>query len=340
MYTYKMTDKLDITFVLNNILDYSKSNPREFTYLGIGTTPHLSVDKLDEKWDQILPVFLLEYIQKTDDSIRVIHIDPSYEGKLNFLHSYFKTGNWRSKVNINFEYDTSDGLHVWRSEDHRIEIIFIFDSFNHNNNWNNKDNDPFFDHYINIVLSNNHKLVVQEFTGFELDRLFKSLYNKSKNKELFKKKILFDVSYGNDCSCMTDLTVHKPVYDKNGDFYNFTLYNDKDFINIIGVNERIDNIIRKYFEKVYRSKVNDIHVDYRRKLKGDNILFNNPRYNNNSKPDEIMMILQDELSQLIKVFQQLKIINEDKMKLINELFSNYFEYDVYKWNQSVLSILN
>jgi len=288
-----MSNKLNVSYVLSNVLEYSEANPREYTYIGIGSAPYLSLDKLDERWDQILPKFLIEYIQSTDETIRVIHIDPEFNRHLEKMKEYFKNGNWKKQISLEFEYDNSDEMHIWRTNDHRIEIILIPDSFHHPNRWSEEDNEWFFQKYVNLTLKYKYKLVVQEYTGHELNDLRKKLYNECLDKETFKKKILIDVTYGNDCHCGTNLSKYRPFYDEYLDFYNMTLLTKQEMINIIGKNQDID---------------------------------------------EIMHILQHELNQIFSVFEMLNLMSSEKKDLITILFQKYKEYDMYQWNQQILSI--
>jgi hypothetical protein len=54
-----------------------------------------------------------------DKTIRVTHFVPilKNEDRINFLKVYFKV--------MNFNYDDSEGMHCWRSNDHKIEIFVI-----------------------------------------------------------------------------------------------------------------------------------------------------------------------------------------------------------------------
>jgi hypothetical protein len=333
-----MSDKLNVSYVLSNVLEYSEANPREYTYIGIGSAPYLPLDKLDEKTDQILPKFLIEYIQSTDETIRVIHIDPEFNRHLEKMKDYFKVGKWSEKIMMDFEYDNSDEMHIWRTNDHRIEVIIIQEAVHHPNKWSKEDNEWFFQKYVNLTLKYNHKLVVQEYTGHELNDLRKKLYEECLNKEAFKKKILIDITYGNDCHCGTNLSKYKPFYDEYLDFYNMTLLTKQEMVNIIGKNQEIDEIIKVFFIKKFRNLVNYIHVDYRRKTKGDTIMYGHDGYNNQSSPDEIMHILQQELNQIFSVFEMLNLMSSEKKNLIQNLFEKYKEYDMYQWNQQILSI--
>lgn len=328
--------------ILNVLLEYFSANPRDFTYLGIGSCPHSPLKTLDDRWDQIIPKFVVDLIKKTDKSIRIINFDPQFKHKFEFLHQYFESNRWNFDPSINFVYDQSEGFHVWRSDDFRVEVFMIDESFNHQDRYNtnvHETHDWFLSKLIDVTLGFKNQLVVQEYTGYELRNIFKHLFYESKNKNLFKQKILFDVSYENDSGCMTDLTKYEPFYDSYGNFYNLTLFDDSDMIENIGVNDKINDIVKKYFTRKYKQELNNIHVDYRKCLRNEGLMFGNSEYNDKSSPDEIMMVLQKKLNEKIDVFTVLGLINDEKCKLIQQLFSKYKEYDVYDWYSKCNSII-
>ena len=333
-----MSEILD--FVLSNLMDYCDSNPREYTYFAIGSAPHLTIDKLDERWDQVIPKFVLDILDNTDLTVRLINIDPQFgsENIKQLMVDYHNSGKWKTTYKLDFEYDNSDGMQIWRTKDHRVESIIIAAPFDHLNRWNEKTNDWFIEKLVESTIRNNNKLVVQEYTGYELDQLRKELYHKSQNKIVFKKKIMIDMSYGNDCHCGTDLTKYKPYYDEFHDFINITLLSEDEMVKIIGKNPDIDKIIQKYFVGKFRKVVNNIHVDYRRRIKGEPVMYGNKLYNNQSSPDQVMQVLQDEICQILPIFEMLKLISHEKRELIHNLFQKYKEYDMYKWNSQVLSL--
>jgi hypothetical protein len=329
------SNKPDFDTILNYVHNYVNSNPRDYTYIGIGSFPHIPIDKLTNSNDQIIPKFLVDVINNTDQTIRIIHIDPQLKNDPEKIKQYFSFARWETSSPLEFHFNDNDGFHMWLTTDFRIEVIFLADSFYHTNNYNPKSNDWFLEKMINTTLKYDSHMVVQEYTGNELIHIFKNFYEKASNKELFKKKILFDVSYNNDCSCMTDLNKYEPFYDDFLDFHNFLLYDESDMLKIIGINPKLDNVVKVYFLKKYKKILNDIHVDYRRRVKGDGHLFGHSKYNDKTSPDEIMSILQSELSEIIKIFDCLKIVTPEIHEKIKTLFEKYVEYDVYDWNKQV-----
>ena len=276
---------------MNHIL---RQEPRDFTYIGIGSCPQR---ELNDETDQILPVFLQE-LKST--SIRAIHFDPMF--KMDEMDAYFKTKNIPRKS----ETTWSNGS---------IEIILSKEPIYH------PEHDWFLKEMVDKVLEAGGRLVVQEFTGRELSDTCKLIYTSILSKNIFRKKILFDITYGEACHCVTNMTKYKPLYDAEGNFYNFTLYSLKEMIGYIGISKQIDAIIYSYFYKEYKTILNDMHVNYRRNLmKMDNAT--------GEDPDEIMVSLQHKLKSFFPILRAL--VNLKEVELC-ALFDNYRVYDIYKW---------
>jgi hypothetical protein len=334
-----MSNKIDIDFVLSNVMDYCNVNPREYTYVAIGSCPHQPLDKLDDRWDQIIPKFVQDILDNTDETVRLISIDPAFEQKMDFMMAYHKSGKWQTKYALDFEYDGSDGMHIWRTKDHRVESIIICDNFHHKNRWNDMNNDKFFDRLVDSTIKYGNKLVVQEFTGHELDHLRRELYETCVDKEAFKKKILIDMTYGIDCHCGTDLTKFKPFYDEFFDFYNMTLFTEHEMLGFIGKDPNIDKHIKTYFTKKFHSTLNNIHVDYRRRVKGDPPLTGHKLYDATSSPEKIMDVLQHELGQILEILEVFQMVPPENKDKVHTLFTQYMEHDMYKWCDQVRSII-
>lgn len=188
-------------------------------------------------------------------------------------------------------------------------------------------------------IKSNCKLIVQEYTGAELNEVCRNIYSKTSDRDLFKKNILFDVTYGEDCHCCTDLTKYKPIIDSEGNFCNITLFNSKDMIKSIGIRPEIDKYIKSFFIKKYKTILNDYHVDYRRKLRGEQIMFKHHKYNDTFTPQEIMKLLLDELSIMYNIFRKFDMITPEKEYQIGILFINSDTKDVYNWYESINKII-
>ena len=310
---------------MQHILKKIQDEPKDFTYIGVGSAPHCNeADKLEEKYDQILPLFVREVIANKRRAVRIIHIDPCYDRMVDFLTKYFAI-----KLPEAIHLD-EEQLQMWVTD--QVEIIFLADRFSH------KENEWFLEHAIDNILADNGYLVLQEYTGYNTIQLFKSLYDKALEKSLFKTHILFDVTYGTDEGCCTDMTKYRPITDLRGHFFNTLLYTVPEIKAVVGIRPQMDELILKYIRGKYYQALNTIHVDYRRRLKGDTV-FVEGAYTSQSEPDTIMTILQRELTDYIDILRRLKVIKNDKEARLKELFTNYKSMDVYKWYDEVRNII-
>jgi hypothetical protein len=289
---------------------------------------------------QILPPFL-DLTMPT----RLINFDPLFDNQIPFLHEYFNSKN------IGFTYDDSDGMHIWRSDDHIIEVIIISQNFNYTLRYQDSSNndDWFLKGLIDSALSINSKLIVQDYTGYDTDIIFKMMYDIYPNKDAFKKNILFDFTYGHN-HCDVDLEKYKPIYDSAGNFVNIMLMSVDELMPLFKTNLIIDEHINTYYVNKYREIVNIIPVDYRRKMKiesGENIIgfvgYKN-LYTINSSFEEIINILQMELEPIIAILRHIGIMNPEKETLLHNLLTDYKSYtlitkpDINTWSTQFYKI--
>jgi len=307
-----------------SILDYTRRNPRDITYIGIGSSPrYTNLAQFTPELDQIFPEFMMNIVNNTHDTIRVIHYDPMFKNTIDFLHTYFQ------HKNLSLGY-SGDEMHTWLSEDHRIEIIICIVNFN----WSS----IIFEELVNVYLQSESKLIVQAYTGNELIPVAQQIYLNTNNKIKFKNNILFDITYGKDCHCSTDMTKYAPFYDKNNNFINIILLKENEMINIINTNIEIDNIIKTYFIKQY-NKIINLQTDYRRKILGCTILFPNNGYTDESTLSEIMNIIFNKLNPYILILKKLNVITNEKQVLLNHIYHNYDKMDMHKVYVDLASIV-
>ena len=303
--------------IFNTILEQcSSTGEKDYTYVGIGSAPHDPPDKISAEWDQVLPEFIIDILKNTTKTIRCIHIDPAF--KLDSMKLYFESKRPRLTMSLHEKY--------WMWSNSRFEIIVVPEYMEHDTT----SYESFFQTLTDQVLETGGQLVVQEFTGHELNKLRKSIYShiEPDQKSLFKKKILFDLTYGEACHCMTDMTKYKPFYDLRGDFFNFTLYTPDEMKSYIGMSEQTDSIIFNYFYGQYKEILDAIHLTYRRNIKrAENATDENP--------DELMTLLQEKLRSLFPVFRGLRVLTPEKEAALNTLFKDYREIDIYKWYTAV-----
>jgi len=344
------------SIIFSLISPYFQSNPRDFTYFGIGTYPRVkSLNQFTPEVDQLIPVFLREHIEKTSDTIRILLIDPLFDNCIDFLHQYFASTPYK------LSYDDSEGFNRWISDDHRIEIIVIAMHMRYtNSNINNEIppniiniHDTFMINFTNITLQNDSKLIVQDYTGADTSNIFKKIYNMSNNKELFKKKILFDITYGEN-HCHIDLTTEKPIYDPYGDFINIILLNIDELRLLFGYHPKIKKYVTDFYVSEYRNIVTVIPVDIRRKILielGENITFcdgtQKYHYTLDSSYETLIDILRSKLDVIIPILIEVNIIDVEKRNYIyHELLTNYKNYtlvskpkDIYFWCAEFCALL-
>jgi len=328
-------------FLLENVYEHLSREQNILISLNIGSSPRTTILKdFTPELDQLLPMFILKEIETTSRPIRIIHLDNFTERNLPFLHEYFSSYGSRG---LNFKHDASSGINIWTTDDHRIEVIFLFVDFYYSNfdytDYQYSNDRWFLEHMIDFTFKSNSQLIVQQYTGNELTNIFKDLYQKNTNKELFKNKILFDITYGIDCGCMTDMSKFYPIYMPDGNFCNILLYDYDDFINIIGINDKINETVKNYFFKQYKKDIDNHHINYRRKIIDNTLLHQTDEYNESSPPELIMDILIGKLQFSVRIFEMIGILNTDTIAKINDLFSNYKSYDMYKWREIMLNIL-
>ena len=308
-----------------HVLNHART-PAEFTYLGIGSAPHArTIDNFDDVWDQLVPVFVREQAQKTR---RIIHFDPAFTHSIDFVKTYF-TANYPELI-----YNKMDSYHRFTST--RLEVLIVEEALEYKNKFYEREetHEWFLDELSARVLENNNHLVVQDFTGRELDDVFKRVYEKSSDKGRFKRKVLFDITYGH-ASCMTDLTKNRPIYDSNGDFMNFLLYSPREIVISIGKNARLDQFIKEHYVKKFRDTLNLHHVNYRRRTKGDTCLNKCDLYSDSSKPHIIMGYLQSELADIFLILKELGAVSAEKEHEYRYLMKYYDQVNMYDWNTAV-----
>ena len=286
-----------------------------FTYVGIGSCPHAeTVAELTDEWDQMIPMFLRDTHRKSN----LIHYDPAFERRQDFLKEYFESKGL-----------VKTGELEWESDMFKVTL--------YSKRIYHPEDDGILSELVEKAITDNTKLVVQEFTGYELTPTLKAIYATCSDPAAFKRNVLMDITYGTECHCMTDMVKYKPLYTKRGHFANFLLYDEEEAISHIGDSPEINELIKGVFVKKYLAIVNQ-QVDYRRRMAGDTVLFPNAEYGNTSTPDEIMMYLQSKLKPILDIFDRLGMMTPKKWGQIWNLFEHYKAFNMYDWNTSVAKI--
>ena len=308
---------------------------KQYTYVGIGSAINCLLEQLNERNDQIVPVFIRNLLAEKK-SVFSIHFDPFF--RLDVMKEYFKERHSMMEFkDLGFAWLFSCIGHT---------VLICPKAFEHKQiDCDVGSDDLFLMELIRHCIASNSKMILQEYTGFDTVCILKKVFAEFKDKWgfkkniLFKENILFDISYGADCGCQTDLTKYGPLTKRNGDFYNFLLYTEAELMSVIGKDPMMDTLIYGYFKKKWVQVLNDNHVNYRRRLKGDDCLFRSDVYHTNAMPSIIMEYLQNQLVQMMVIFHRLGSIDDAKEKEFNALLDGFAEWDVYKWYSAVNQIV-
>lgn len=312
---------------LSEILQQWISANKQYTYVGIGSAINCSLDQLNEKNDQIVPVFIRNLLAEKK-SVFSIHFDPFF--RLDVMKEYFKERYLKMEFN--------DLGFAWLFFCVGHTVLICPKAFEHKQiDRDVGSDDLFLSALISKTLHSDSKMILQEYTGFDTVCILKKVYAEFNDKRKFKENILFDISYGADCGCQTDLTRYGPLVKRNGNFYNFLLYDESELLAVIGKDPMMDTLIYGYFKKKWIQVLNDNHVNYRRRLKGEDCLFRSNVYDAMASPSIIMDYLQNQLVQMMVIFHRLGS-TDAKEKEFNALLEGFAEWDVYKWYSAVSQI--
>ena len=309
----------------------------DLTYVGVGSAIH-DLAGLTDKTNQIVPVFVNEAML-AGQKVTAIHFDPMF--KFDVMEEYFKK-----------RYPMAGMRHLgfgWYWKFDLLEVYILPIAFEHKSHGHSadpaEDDDvDFLEGLINKVLqSPRGSLVFQQYTGYDPVVTFKDLYRASKRPAEFKDRILFDVSYGADTGCCTDLTRWKPILAPHGGYMNFLLYDIDEMRSIIGFRKDVDELIYKHFKKDFIQLVNDNHVNYLRRVKGEDCMFTvGVPYSATADPDVIMRHLIGEINWRMEVFRQLGYLTPENDLKLSALLLTYKPsqgVNVYDWYSAVTKIV-
>jgi hypothetical protein len=296
---------------------YSNQNPVEITAVLIGCSPrYTDFSQFNDDVNQLYPLFLR--LSKTS-SIRIFCIDPALVtgDKPAFIDEYFNRLGFSKNKNI---YNNSN-----------VEIIILGEEFIHEYE-NDRD---FLYKLMETTLIFNSKLIVQEFTGRSLDTLFKSLlysFQIPQQSELVKN-VLFDITYQLDCHCSTPMTKYRPIFLKNGDFFNPTVYSDSEIVDVIGLSPETDNFIKIIKLKEYIGFIDIHHINYRRRyLEKPLGNFNSiEEYDDSASGDYIMHVLYSLIRPRIRILNLITNPSVETRARQTDLLDNYKTKDKYQW---------
>jgi hypothetical protein len=318
------------------LLQFVSQYPKSFLYFGVGSCPHVSSpDKLEPKYDQLLPCFVRDiYQNKPSSRVQVLHVDPAFAGEKDFLKAYFA-------IHLpDACFYKQNEIMIWESA--RMQVIIAPIRFSHPNSYDKEDSTWFLDSLTEEAIVDGFQMVYQEFTGQEMKPLFLKVYETydTNLQQRFRRQVLFDVSYGTGTGCSTDMVKFKPFYERDGSFMNLQLYTQDELLQRINTHPAINEILFKTSIANYRKIINEIHVDYRRKQNGDPLFHPNVYgYTDSSSPIEIMECLRNELYQIIPQLQKLGAFPSDAMEKLERYFEQTHTIDRYKWYELVFNLV-
>jgi F0F1-type ATP synthase delta subunit len=287
-------------------------DPVNYTYIGIGTASQRTknLHEYTDDLNQLYPKF----IQKTKGTIRIIHIDPAFaeDSHKKFINHFF--------VLHGFTYDTKNLKYVKQNN----EVIIIPKML--------EDRNDFLTEISLTIAKQNNKLVVQQYTGHELIKSFQEMYESLSDNERInvRSNILWDFTYGLDCSCWTKMTKYQPIVHGES-FFNIVCMTEYEIRCFINYQPEIDEIIVNMYSIKYCEILDLHHVNYRRKMIGINNHICNSEYTQYANPSEIMKSLIQLIIPVIEILNKtLKISNEKQQEQLNTL-KNYKSHDPYKW---------
>lgn len=306
---------------------------RDLTYVGVGSAIN-DLPGLSAKNDQVVPMFVTEALM-SNKKVTAIHFDPGF--KFDVMEEYFKK-----------RYPMTESRHLgfgWYWKFGLLEVYILPMAFEHKAQYSPDENDiDFMEALINRVLnSDTGRLIFQQYTGYDPVGTFKDLYNASKRQAEFKDRVLFDVSYGADTGCCTDMTQHRPILSPHGGFMNFLLYDNDELRSIIGFRPDVDALIYAHFKKEFIQNVNDNHVNYRRRVKGEDCMFTaGLPYSATADPDKIMRYLIGKINTHMEIFRQLGSLTPENEVLLASLLLTYKPsqgVNVYDWYSAMTKIV-
>jgi hypothetical protein len=262
-------NKINLNTYLNKINFDTKF---DLFFVSVGCAPYfmetevLIKERINTEDDQMMPPAIRD-LMRSNKSIQIFCIDDMFSTKTNI---YFQeqrkmelVKNASDRFDINYFFE--DNIHKWRftKGSQIIEVILLNYEFHTEGvylprHFTKKSNEEFVNRLINFCVDNKKMYIQQCFAGRNDDLFswFKTLYsNFTGDKEIFKQKILFDMSYGREGSgCKTDLNKYKPIYDTTGEnFINYGLFTISELQTVYNNKFGIDYVF-KTTNKLYKTQ--------------------------------------------------------------------------------------
>lgn len=287
-------------------------------YIAIGSAPHCSLNQYNDERNQMLPKF----IRELGGTWTLINVDPMFEQPTQkaFVDSYFKRMGFYQESPYVYTRQNADALFIPLTMENEQKLEFLTKM-------------------TRKVMGTGKKLVVQEFTGHELFLSFQGIVRKlpAEEREYVKKNVLWDITYGKECGCSTNMNIWKPLFVDDG-FLNLACMTTNELVATIGKNPDIDKLISHTFKCEYTRLINVHHVNYRRKLKGLDLYWPTPEYGDNVSGERIMEIFMAELYPITSVLKRVSGLSEENYAKQMDMMNNYHLYDIYEWYSTMKGI--
>lgn len=306
------------------ILSDIEKSKYETIYVGIGTSARkFTLEEYDDDMNQLYPIFMRTLYK--DKQKLLVHFDEHFNSReqQNFIELYLKSNDFHNITNG-----------IWYSPKQQCKAIIVS---------NNLSDDERFDILNKIsrtTLKTNAKIIVQEFSGRELLPSFRQFFQQEfslKEKEILRNNIVWDITYGQHCHCMTPLTQFKPIMKDSQNFFNIWSYSNEELIKYINYSPETDKILYQHFYKQFRKIIDTHHVNYRRKLLGDTLLTLSNAYNENSSPNQIMEYIIKELDPMIRILFRMSSMTQIQKDSFTFKLISYKNYDPYKWYKEIIN---
>lgn len=305
---------------MNRYLQYLETLERDNIYVAIGSAPHCDIESYDDQRNQLFPPF----VREMGGTWTLIHVDPEFKNvkQQEFIDTYFKRMGF-------VEESPTMYIHPY------IDALFI------PTHMENTERLEFLTQITKRTILRKKKLFVQQYTGHELypefEELLKTLTNDQ--RQYVKQNIIWDVTYGKDCSCMTDMTLCRPLY-LGSELFNLACMTEQELLNCVGKHSDIDNLLSHILEKRYKYYIAIHQVNYRRRIKGMDLYHPTLKYSHDVDPDTVMQILSDYLNPILPVLKKLRKIPQEVYDKQLDMLNNYHLHDVYQWYSIMNGIYN
>jgi len=307
--------------VIGQVLKHA-SDERQITYIGIGSYPYQVqyLEDFNDDKNQLFPWFMRKQTGKT---MRLIHFDNGFEyNSLEFVYTYLEYMELKPFMKNNC-FDS------WRNKD--VEFIIV------SKNISEEERYDICSYFSIRTFNTDNKVIVQEFSGRELVPAFRQFIKEHPNYiQDIRRNVIWDLTYGQDCSCMTKLSQYPKYYDQNGNIFNLWTYTHKQMANLITKTKEYNPLILDVFLKYYKHVIMTHHVNYRRTIMGLCHLYQTGMYPYNCPAKKIMDYLIDEIELVMYALQILTDKTQEEMEGFTKKMISYEKYDPHKWYSDMM----